>query len=1113
MKKLFTTILVVLIPLFTFSQGIDSVFVEKTMVPGSISTGLTGTVYTYKIFVDMAPGYKFNLVYGNVNHPAFINTSGTFFNDAVIGSTTANALNPALFSFFPSAEYDSWVSVGGLADGRIALANDESGPWTSGTPIVPTLVGLNLTMLDKTSSTTDFTITGGSWAALVAGGVGNYSPLNRILIAQITTNGELSFELNLQLFNPQGNAVKYVAKNPTGVEVKYSGLIYPKVSGCTNPLACNYNPAAVDDDGSCIVPVSNCSECNSNNTGLDIIDSDGDGICNADEIAGCTSTTACNYNALATDDNGSCIEPVSNCSECNAANTGLDLIDDDGDGVCNAEEIEGCTSSTACNYNPLATDDNGSCLEPVENCTVCNGTVLVKIDYDKDGICNEDDPTGCTNPLACNYNPAATTDDGSCLVPVENCSACDSIELIIVDADGDGICNADEDKGCTNPAACNYNAAALTDDGSCIVPVDHCSECNETNNGLVIIDTDKDGICDANEVAGCTSSTACNYDALATDDDNSCLEPVSNCSICDGDTLKLIDSDMDGICDANEIRGCTNPLACNYDVNASDDDGSCLVPVYECSSCEGENLVKIDSDNDGVCDANEVWGCTNPIACNYNPLATENSGQCILPVENCSVCEDGKLVQLDLNNNGVPDCDEPRPGCTNSKACNFNPLANTDDGTCIVPVENCSECNETNDGLIIFDEDGDGVCDANEPGLEDILVETYYISEANDSTDTDGGHLPEGSVTYRIFADLGTGYKLSTVYGNSNHELFFETSTQFFNNFDRGEQIGSMINDTKLKNNTVALDSWLTIGSATRSHFGIPKALDTDGSIVGGLNNDGGSADIEGGLLVNNPEQAGIPLTMADGLIPGEAVTVTVIGADISMFGKLNSGTRMSTQNGAWSSLNALLGSTKENIVLLAQITTDGILSFELNIQVIKPGSEGIPVRYVARNPVGNEIEFSGLIYQSVPGCTNAAACNFNSLANIDNGTCLVPVENCSKCENGSLVIIDSDGDGICDEDESNGLEWEASQFIFNIYPNPSVNDIFIEMNTVTSKRIQYSLMITDISGKILLESEISTNSGSFKEWLNVESFEEGLYLLKVVSDDGKMISRRFSKL
>ena len=47
---------------------------------------------------------------------------------------------------------------------------------------------------------------------------------------------------------------------------------------------------------------------------------------------------------------------------------------------------------------------------------------------------------------------------------------------------------------------------------------------------------------------------------------------------CNGDCLS--DADSDGICDAFETAGCTNELAINYDPTATDDDGSCNVPAF-----------------------------------------------------------------------------------------------------------------------------------------------------------------------------------------------------------------------------------------------------------------------------------------------------------------------------------------------------------------------------------------------------------------------------------------------------------------------------------------------------------------------------------------------------
>ena len=143
---------------------------------------------------------------------------------------------------------------------------------------------------------------------------------------------------------------------------------------------------------------------------------------------------ACNYDSLATSDDGSC--EYTSCA--------------------------GCMDNTACNYDPLATVEDGSCYYTCNGCTdptACNYDALATID---DGSCQL--PDGCTDPTACNYDSTALCDDGSCNTVY----------------------------GCTDMTACNYDAAATCDDGSC------------------------------GYISGCTDPTACNYDALATCDDGSC---------------------------------------------------------------------------------------------------------------------------------------------------------------------------------------------------------------------------------------------------------------------------------------------------------------------------------------------------------------------------------------------------------------------------------------------------------------------------------------------------------------------------------------------------------------------------------------------------------------
>ncbi|MBL7943829.1 MAG: hypothetical protein JNM00_13735 [Flavobacteriales bacterium] len=276
-------------------------------------------------------------------------------------------------------------------------------------------------------------------------------------------------------------------------------------------------------------------------------------------------------------------------------------------------------------------------------------------------------------------------------------------------------------------------------------------------------------------------------------------------------------------------------------------------------------------------------------------------------------------------------------------------------------------------------------------GLENIIVETYYVSDANDATDTDGGFLAPGSVTYRIYVDMLPGYELQAVYGNGNHELRIETSTLFFNNVDRGEQIGRLIPDNRIDENTVAVDSWVAMGGATTLRTGVLKTDDANGSLVGGANNDGGSAGIAAGLLSNNDPLAGIPLTVADGLSPVVGPTVTVVGLDLSVFDNVNAGPVFTSNGGAWSVLEGIQGITADNYVLIAQITTDGEFSFQLNVQLGTP--TGDVEQYVASNPIGAEQYFAGLTYPipSTPGCMDDTACNYNPDATEDDGSCVYP--------------------------------------------------------------------------------------------------------------------------
>ena len=106
---------------------------------------------------------------------------------------------------------------------------------------------------------------------------------------------------------------------------------------------------------------------------------------------------------------------------------------------CNTCPIFGCTNPSACNYDSLATLDDGSCL------TVYGCMNLTALNYDSLATCPDSCfffqiIYGCTDSMACNFNILANTDDSSCLL----------------------------NYGCMDSLAYNYDSLAVCFDSSCV---------------------------------------------------------------------------------------------------------------------------------------------------------------------------------------------------------------------------------------------------------------------------------------------------------------------------------------------------------------------------------------------------------------------------------------------------------------------------------------------------------------------------------------------------------------------------------------------------------------------------------------------------------------------
>ncbi len=279
-KKIILGLGLALCSSYSQAQGIDGIIVEKYYVAnaadvanatanGATTALIAGQSITYRVYVDMAAGWKFSLLKGNSFHNLKITTTSTFYNDpnngVVVGAQATSTLNVRKNTVM----IDSWLTTGGTAVGKVGviesqdadgslgnaqsiLANNPGGVYgapingvgaadgmINGTTVAPTVLGFGTAtdLFDQTPGGS-FLVNNGAMSAL--GGALGYGPNNTMLLGQFTTDGVFGFELNIQLINPSGTAVEYVASNPQAGETVFAGLTLapnnPPTVSVTSPL-------------------------------------------------------------------------------------------------------------------------------------------------------------------------------------------------------------------------------------------------------------------------------------------------------------------------------------------------------------------------------------------------------------------------------------------------------------------------------------------------------------------------------------------------------------------------------------------------------------------------------------------------------------------------------------------------------------------------------------------------------------------------------------------------------------------------------------------------------------------------------------------------------------
>ena len=454
------------------------------------------------------------------------------------------------------------------------------------------------------------------------------------------------------------------------------GSCIPYILGCMNVFAINFNPLANVDDGSCIPFINGCTDSTADN--YNPLANTDDGSC---YYIGCMDVAACNFDSTATVNNG-CQYPVQ-YYDCN----NVCLLDSDGDGICDELEIPGCTNPIALNFDITATDDDGTCILPIYGCTD-------PLAFNYDPLANTDNGScvpvvyGCTDPTQFNYDPSANTDNGSCISYIYGCTDSTAFNYNSNANTDNGSC-IPVVNGCIDSTAINYNPLANTNDGSCIAELLGCTDSTAINYN-VLANTD-DGSC-IPTILGCTDATAFNYDPLANTDDGSCVPKIFGCTdpvMFNFDPLANVD---DGSC-VPKIYGCMDATAFNYDPLANTPNGSCIPVVFGCTDSTAFNYDPLANTDNGSC-LGIIYGCTNPIALNYDPNANTDDLSCILPIYGCTDSTAFNYNPLANTDNGS--CEAVVTGCTNPNALNYDPLANTDDGSCISFIYGCTDSTQFN---------------------------------------------------------------------------------------------------------------------------------------------------------------------------------------------------------------------------------------------------------------------------------------------------------------------------------------------------------------------------------------------------------------------------------
>ena len=366
-------------------------------------------------------------------------------------------------------------------------------------------------------------------------------------------------------------------------------------------------------------------------------------------------------------------------------NFGFDTAHAFGSDAC--PPVLGCMDPAYVEFNHLADTDDGSC------------TVL-KI-------------FGCTDPIMYNYDPLANT---MALIP-----NCDYV-LTLTDLIGDGWqASYLEVKQDTNTWYYSIDTALYSQDfiinlkspmpvefkffitQQAALTASHCGFKLTNPLGDVMIEvlapfiqplfkyktsTYCGNLC-VDKTFGCMDPLAINYIDTVNTDDGSCyyLPGCTNSSYLEYYTQGFAADYNNGDCQTEAIWGCTDSTAFNYDVIANIDNGGCIPVILGCMESLAFNFNVLANTPDTCVPL--IYGCTDPTQFNFSSFANTDDGGCEPYVFGCT-----DLTMFNYNplaNSDNNTCIPFISGCTDPSMLNYNPSANTEDFSCVAYIYGCMD--------------------------------------------------------------------------------------------------------------------------------------------------------------------------------------------------------------------------------------------------------------------------------------------------------------------------------------------------------------------------------------------------------------------------------------